>query len=100
MPGATPSQLVLALGKDSNAYLVNRNNLGGITSPVAQANVAGTNRGTSAVTYHTSQGTYFGFHNEPELDQGLQNYTNKSAHHNLRLEHEPDRPRLTLGHND
>src|SRR5438874_4338860 len=64
VPGATPSQLVLALGKDSNAYLVNRNNLGGITSPVAQANVSGTNRGTSAVTYHTSQGTYFAFHNE------------------------------------
>jgi hypothetical protein len=64
VPGATPSQLVLALGKDSNAYLVNRNNLGGITSPVAQANVSGTNRGTSAVTYHTSQGTYFGFHND------------------------------------
>jgi hypothetical protein len=64
VPGATPSQLVLALGKDSNAYLLNRNNLGGITSPVAQANVSGTNRGTSAVTYHTSQGTYFAFHNE------------------------------------
>ena len=42
---------------------VNRNNLGGIALPVAQANVSGTNRGTSAVTYHTSQGTYFGFHN-------------------------------------
>jgi hypothetical protein len=64
VPGATPSQLVLALGKDSNAYLVNRNNLGGIGPPVAQANVSGTNRGTSAVTYHTSQGTYFAFHNE------------------------------------
>src|SRR5437868_13077895 len=64
VPGATPSQLVLALGKDSNAYLVNRNNLGGIASPVAQANVGGINRGTSAVTYHTSQGTYFGFHND------------------------------------
>ncbi len=64
VPGATPSQLVLALGKDSNAYLLNRNNLGGIASAVAQANVSGTNRGTSAVTYHTSQGTYFGFHNE------------------------------------
>ncbi len=64
VPGATPSQLVLALGKDSNAYLINRNNLGGITSAVAQANVGGINRGTSAVTYHTSQGTYFGFHND------------------------------------
>src|SRR6476620_10300489 len=64
VPGATPSQLVLALGKDSNAYLINRNNLGGIALPVTQANVSGTNRGTSAVTYHTSQGTYFAFHNE------------------------------------
>ena len=64
VPGATPSQLVLALGKDSNAYLVNRNNLGGIASPVTQANVSGINRGTSAVTYHTSQGTYFAFHND------------------------------------
>src|SRR5438132_9555165 len=64
VPGATPSQLVLALGKDSNAYLLNRNNLGGITSAVTQANVSGTNRGTSAVTYHTSQATYFAFHNE------------------------------------
>ena len=32
VPGATPSQLVLALGKDSNAYLLNRNNLGGIAA--------------------------------------------------------------------
>ena len=64
VPGATPSQLVLALGKDSNAYLLNRNNLGGIALPVTQANVGGINRGTSAVTYRTSQGTYFAFHND------------------------------------
>src|SRR5436305_5670072 len=35
VPGATPSELVLALGKDSKAYLLDRNNRGGITSPVA-----------------------------------------------------------------
>jgi hypothetical protein len=64
VPGASPSQLVLALGKDSNAYLINRTNLGGITAPVAQANVSGINRGTSAVTYHTGQGTYIAFHND------------------------------------
>jgi hypothetical protein len=64
VPGATPSQLVLALGKDRNAYLVNRNNLGGINAPVAQASVAGINRGTSAVTYRTILGTYFAFHND------------------------------------
>src|SRR5215471_8022669 len=64
VPGATPSQLVLALGKDGNAYLVNRNNLGGIGGTVYQANVMGTNKGTSTVTYHTSKGTYIGFHND------------------------------------
>src|SRR6266550_2385910 len=66
VPGATPSELVLALGKDSNAYLLDRNNLGGITSAVAQANVSGINRGTSAVTYHTSQGTCIAFHNDAD----------------------------------
>ena len=30
LPGATPSELVLALGKDGNAYLLDRQNLGGI----------------------------------------------------------------------
>ena len=64
VPGATPSQLVLALGKDSNAYLLNRNNLGGNPGTPYLANVGGINRGISAVTYHTSQGTYFGFHND------------------------------------
>ena len=64
VPGATPSDLVLALGKDSNAYVLDRNNLSGITSPVAQADVSGINRGTSAVTYHTRLETYIAFHNE------------------------------------
>jgi len=61
VPGATPSQLVLALGKDGNAYLCNRNNLGGITAPVASANVDGVIHGQAAATYRTAQGTYFVF---------------------------------------
>ena len=64
VPGATPSELVLALGKDGNAYLVDRNNLGGVNGPVYQAGVMGINRGTSAVTYHTRLGTYIAFHND------------------------------------
>jgi PQQ enzyme repeat len=63
VPGATPSQLALALGKDGKAYLLNRNNLGGITAPVASANVANSVRGQSAASYRTSQGTYFVFRN-------------------------------------
>src|SRR5262245_556892 len=58
VPGANPSQLVVATGKDSNAYLLNRNNLGGITAPVAQLSV-GFSLGQSSATYHTAQGTYF-----------------------------------------
>ena len=37
VPGATPSALVVALGKDGNAYLLNRNNLGGVSAPVSQS---------------------------------------------------------------
>src|SRR6478752_475306 len=61
VPGANPSQLVLALGKDGNTYLLNRNNLGGITAPVASQNVDGVIWGQSSAAYHTSQGTYFVF---------------------------------------
>jgi hypothetical protein len=59
--GATPSQLALAMGKDGNAYLLNRNNLGGITAPVASANVGVGIRGQSAASYRTSNGRYFVF---------------------------------------
>jgi Predicted solute binding protein len=61
VPGATPSQFILALGKDGNAYLVNRNNLGGVAAPVAELPVDGVTRGQSSATYHTNQGTYFVF---------------------------------------
>src|SRR5206468_10961570 len=65
VPGASPSQLVLALGKDRNAYLLDRNNLGGVSMPVAQMNVSSsTLRGTSSAAYQTGEGTNFAFHNE------------------------------------
>ena len=58
VPGATPSALVVAIGKDRNAYLLNRANLGGITTPVAQANVSTGLVINSPATYRTSQDTY------------------------------------------
>ena len=62
VPGATPSQLVLALGKDRNAYLINRTSLGGISAPVNSASVSSsTLRGQSSCTYRTGMGTYFNF---------------------------------------
>lgn len=68
VPGATPSDLVLALGKDGNAYLVNRNNLGGVAAPVAQLNnVDGVIRGQSSATYTTALATYFVFRASGEI---------------------------------
>src|SRR5581483_6458264 len=37
VPGATPSRLIVAMGKDGNAYLLNRDELGGISAPLAWA---------------------------------------------------------------
>jgi len=67
VPDANPSQLVLATGKDGNAYLLNRNNLGGIAAPVGQLSVDGVIRGQSSATYHTSQATYFVFRGSNEI---------------------------------
>jgi hypothetical protein len=65
VPGANPSQLVLALGKDRNAYLLDRNNLGGVRNANATMNVSSsTLRGTSSVAYRTGEGTHFAFHTE------------------------------------
>jgi hypothetical protein len=64
VPGATPSHLVVALGKDGNAYLVNRDNLGGISAPVASSHVADRIINAPA-TYRTNQGTYVAFRAGP-----------------------------------
>ena len=57
VPGATPSALVVALGKDGNAYLLNRSNLGGVSTPVAQSAVGGTII-QAAAAYRTALSTY------------------------------------------
>ena len=62
VPGATPSELIVALGKDRNAYVLNRANLGGITAPIAQAGgVSGSAIIQAACTYQTSFGTNVSF---------------------------------------
>jgi hypothetical protein len=62
VPGANPSALVVALGKDGNAYVLNRNNLGGVLGmPVAQLHVSNSSIIQAAATYRTNQGTYVAF---------------------------------------
>jgi hypothetical protein len=58
VPGATPSKLVVSLGKDGNAYLLNRTNLGGVSMPVAQAHISSSTIIQAAATYRTTLGTY------------------------------------------
>jgi outer membrane protein assembly factor BamB len=60
VPGATPSNLVVAMGKDGNAYLLNRDNLGGLGAPLASTHLAGGIM-QAAATYRTKQGTYVAF---------------------------------------
>jgi PQQ enzyme repeat len=61
VPGATPSSLVVAMGKDRKAYLVDRSNLGGIGPPVAWAQVSLVGFIQAAATYRTNQDTYVAF---------------------------------------
>jgi hypothetical protein len=58
VPEATPSHLIVALGKDGYAYLLNRDNLGGINPPIASEQIADTEVRQAAATYRTKQGTY------------------------------------------
>ena len=63
VPGATPSSLVVAMGKDGNAYLLDRSNLGGISAPLDSATVSGgvIDILNAAATYRTNQSTYVAF---------------------------------------
>jgi hypothetical protein len=62
VPGATPSSLVVAMGKDGKAYLLNRANLGGISvPPVASLQVGSNEVIQAAATYRTNQNTYVAF---------------------------------------
>jgi hypothetical protein len=63
MASAPVPHLLAAFGKDSNLYLLNRDNLGGIGGELSKTTVsngAGLN-GASAV-YTTSKGTFIAFH--------------------------------------
>jgi outer membrane protein assembly factor BamB len=62
VPGATPSALVMALGTDKNAYLLDRSNMGGLNAtPLAQATVSTGQIINAFTTYTTSMGTYVVF---------------------------------------
>jgi hypothetical protein len=61
VPGATPSALVVALGKDRQGYLLDRNNLGGVSAPLSGLEVAGEAILGASATYTTPMGTFVAF---------------------------------------
>jgi outer membrane protein assembly factor BamB len=61
LPGATPSALTFALGKDGDAYLLDRDHLGGVSDPIAKAHVSSVNIINAAAVYRTAQATYIAF---------------------------------------
>lgn len=91
VPGATPSKLVVALGKDGNCYLLNRTNLGGVSAPVASAHVAGGSIIQAAASYSTSKGTYVVFANANNLYALLIGATNPPTITNIWTESENGR---------
>lgn len=61
VPGATPSRLLVGLGKDGKIYLVDRANLGGIGGAVAVATVSSGQIINAAAAYTTAKGSYVVF---------------------------------------
>lgn len=70
LPGSTPSKLVVALGKDSNAYLLDRTKLGNVSAPLAQAQVTSDEIINAAVVYATAQDTYVAFKGQSLMCSG------------------------------
>lgn len=58
VPGATPSKLLVQLGKDGKAYLINREMMGGQSAPLSAPTVASGPIINAAAWYRTSMGTY------------------------------------------
>ena len=63
VPNGPPAKRVIALGKDGNAYLADRANLGGAGGQVAVAQVSNQSIRTAAAVYSTSAATMLAFQN-------------------------------------
>jgi hypothetical protein len=66
MPGAFRPHLVAAAGKDSNFYLLDRDNLGGIGGHLLRQSVGSCQLMGAPAAYTTSRGTYVALHLEQE----------------------------------
>ena len=65
VPGATPADLAVALGKDGKAYLLDRAHLGGAGGQVSSATVSRDEIITAPAAYATASGSWLVFHGAP-----------------------------------
>jgi hypothetical protein len=61
LPGATPSHLILALGKSGTGYLLDANNLGGIGDALSSVKASASIAIGAHVIYSTATATYLAF---------------------------------------
>jgi hypothetical protein len=61
LTGATPSALALAMGKDGNAYLLDRNSLAGVGDPIASVHASVGQLIDAPAVYTTATATYVAY---------------------------------------
>lgn len=61
VPGASPSQLGMSLGKDGNAYLLDLKNLGGVSNALSTLRVSDSEINAGSTAYTTGSGSYVAF---------------------------------------
>jgi hypothetical protein len=63
VPGGSPAQRIIAFGKDGNAYLADRGNLGGVGGSLAVTSVSSTRIITAPAIYNTKSASMVVFRN-------------------------------------
>ncbi len=111
-PGATPSQLIAAFGKNGNAYLVDRQNMGGIGPGIVTQTIARGRIINAPTAYTTPSGTFVALNPQNSVPGqcptpgGLwgphrrPHHADRAPGRSGRLVLEAARPRLTHGHHD
>jgi hypothetical protein len=75
LPGTSTPHLVVAGGKDSNLYILNRDNLGGIGAELFGESMATSQFKGAPAAYTTAKGTYVAFHVEGGTGKGCSGAT-------------------------